>query len=113
MAIAILVACVRAVFSVRYRRIAIGLLLVSCILSLAAWLVSFTRPIHFRWANSTGTVNLLLYGHDGGPLWMARAAARRVLRHELAKRGIPICLHCGYDLRGQTEPRCPECGERI
>jgi len=20
------------------------------------------------------------------------------------------CLECGYDLRGQTEPRCPECG---
>jgi hypothetical protein len=20
------------------------------------------------------------------------------------------CVHCGYDLRGQTDPRCPECG---
>lgn len=21
------------------------------------------------------------------------------------------CVHCGYDLRGQAEPRCPECGK--
>lgn len=21
-----------------------------------------------------------------------------------------LCRNCGYDLRGQTEPRCPECG---
>ncbi len=23
------------------------------------------------------------------------------------------CLKCGYILKGLTEPRCPECGERI
>jgi hypothetical protein len=22
-----------------------------------------------------------------------------------------VCLHCGYDLRGQTIARCPECGQ--
>ena len=22
-----------------------------------------------------------------------------------------VCDSCGYDLRGQLEPRCPECGE--
>jgi hypothetical protein len=32
------------------------------------------------------------------------------LRKVLRQRGIPICLHCGYDLRGLTEARCPECG---
>ena len=35
----------------------------------------------------------------------------RALRKELAQRGCPICLHCGYDLQGQTIPRCPECGQ--
>jgi hypothetical protein len=25
----------------------------------------------------------------------------------------PRCRRCGYILRGLTEPRCPECGERI
>lgn len=29
----------------------------------------------------------------------------------LYRRSRPgICKGCGYDLRGQTEPRCPECG---
>lgn len=23
------------------------------------------------------------------------------------------CVHCGYDLRGITEKKCPECGERF
>ena len=23
------------------------------------------------------------------------------------------CLHCGYDLRGQIIPRCPECGQAV
>jgi hypothetical protein len=39
-----------------------------------------------------------------------RRSARRHLRKELVALKIPICLKCGYDLRGQTEPRCPECG---
>ncbi len=41
-------------------------------------------------------------------LW--RRPIQRMLRQELAARGVPICIRCGYDLRGQTEPRCPECG---
>ena len=35
---------------------------------------------------------------------------RRLLREELIQLGVPICVHCGYDLRGLTESRCPECG---
>lgn len=38
---------------------------------------------------------------------------RRSLRHQLAERGHTICVQCGYDLRGQSEARCPECGERV
>ncbi|MHC4797878.1 MAG: hypothetical protein ACYTF1_14640 [Planctomycetota bacterium] len=38
---------------------------------------------------------------------------QKFLRQELCKRGIPICIKCGYDLRGQTEPRCPECGQEF
>lgn len=32
------------------------------------------------------------------------------IRRELAGRGYLVCVHCGYDLRAQTELRCPECG---
>lgn len=34
---------------------------------------------------------------------------RRHLRKKLIQLGVPICLPCGYDLRGSTD-RCPECG---
>ncbi len=44
------------------------------------------------------------------PTWFTRRAIRRELRVQLTQRGIPICIPCGYDLRGQTRPRCPECG---
>ncbi len=35
---------------------------------------------------------------------------RVFLRQYLAERGYPLCAHCGYNLRGQLEHRCPECG---
>lgn len=34
----------------------------------------------------------------------------RAIRELLNERGFLICAPCGYDLRGQSEPRCPECG---
>jgi len=36
-----------------------------------------------------------------------RRRMRRHLRATLIAGGVPICLRCGYDLRGQVEPRCP------
>ncbi len=42
---------------------------------------------------------------------LIRNRLRRRLRQELVKIGVPICIQCAYDLRGQIEPRCPECGE--
>jgi uncharacterized paraquat-inducible protein A len=33
-------------------------------------------------------------------------------RHEWSD-GHLHCLKCGYILKGLSEPRCPECGERI
>ncbi len=42
-----------------------------------------------------------------------RRPLQRRLREELVARGIPVCIACGYDLRGQTEPRCPECGREF
>jgi hypothetical protein len=40
---------------------------------------------------------------------VCRGKVRAVLRSRLAKRGIPVCVRCAYDLRG-SGGRCPECG---
>ena len=41
-----------------------------------------------------------------------RDRTRRHLRERLVQLGVPICIPCGYDLRGSKE-RCPECGTTI
>lgn len=38
---------------------------------------------------------------------------RIALRSKLNEFGIPICMRCGYQLKGTPEPRCPECGTRV
>ena len=40
-----------------------------------------------------------------------RKPIQRSLRRQLNASGRPICVVCGYDLRGQVEARCPECGQ--
>lgn len=44
-------------------------------------------------------------------MWLSRGRIRRELRQQLIDAGFAICGPCGYDLRGLTEPRCPECGQ--
>jgi len=44
-------------------------------------------------------------------MWLGRRGIERSLRRQLIETGLPTCMKCGYDLRGQLEPRCPECGE--
>ena len=38
-----------------------------------------------------------------------------LLRKKLIEQGVPMCLKCGYNLRGQQaeSTRCPECGTAI
>jgi hypothetical protein len=52
---------------------------------------------------------LAMFG-AGVALWLVRIPIRRSLRESLIACGMPLCMHCGYDVRGQTDPRCPECG---
>ena len=47
---------------------------------------------------------------SGSVKWLWRERTRGWLRQRLAELGVPICTKCGYNLRGQVEPRCPECG---
>lgn len=40
-----------------------------------------------------------------------RRSRQAFIRKKLTELGTPVCRKCGYALVGQTEPRCPECGE--
>ncbi|MCG3127584.1 MAG: hypothetical protein CHACPFDD_02449 [Phycisphaerae bacterium] len=44
-----------------------------------------------------------------------RWGARADLRRKLLEAGVPVCLSCGYSLRGHAPDaaRCPECGRPI
>ncbi len=48
-------------------------------------------------------LGLLMWGRERK--WMGV-----FLRDYLNEHGTPICRECGYDLRGQVQSRCPECG---
>ena len=45
------------------------------------------------------------------PIWLnIRRGAPTLLRKKLLARGVPVCMNCGYVLRGCPGPNCPECG---
>ncbi len=46
----------------------------------------------------------------GLAIWLTRRDIRHRLRAQLAKKGIPVCIPCGYNLTGNESGVCPECG---
>ncbi len=84
----------------------VGGLVFIILISLRPWLNISTSMIG-------GIVGGVTAGSGGvGLAWFWRHRCRRFLRQELLASGIPICLKCGYDLRGSKE-RCPECGNEF
>ncbi|MGE0480043.1 MAG: hypothetical protein AB7Q17_06175 [Phycisphaerae bacterium] len=49
----------------------------------------------------------------GSALWTKRTVVRQKLREYLNRNGVPVCMGCGYCLRGLTAWYCPECGRVI
>lgn len=52
----------------------------------------------------------------GAGVWMTRWSSRRrrrTLRGEVRRRGVPICIACGYESGDIHSPRCPECGAPV
>ena len=76
-----------------------------------ALLLSVRRWVHIPASMYGGIVGGITGGSGFVVVnWIWRHKLRRYLREQLMARGIPVCLKCGYDLRGQSVPRCPECG---
>ncbi len=48
---------------------------------------------------------------SGIAMWFTREDIRRRLRTELVRKSIPVCIPCGYNLKGNVSGICPECGE--
>lgn len=84
------------------------LILSGILISGRHWPIALPRGTEYV----VGGVGFLLFGVAWlfVPDWLANRSIRSALRTELIRIGVPVCLRCGYDLRGQAEPRCPECG---
>lgn len=74
---------------------------------LSIWPLNLVNPflgvlLCYGLSSAVSTLILRVWGHKSFPVF---------IRKELRRRGIPVCMECGYNLQGQVEPRCPECGE--
>lgn len=77
--------------------------------ALAAW----GMPGGFRWWVQMIPSMMLGAGFGLAFQYLYRKPIQLALRKLLNDRGTPICMECGYDLRGLPEPRCPECGTHV
>jgi uncharacterized paraquat-inducible protein A len=87
------------------------------------WLAhEFNQLLHGQQAVWSSTIDARATAIAGFMVYTAPAAvvgvvACGLLNHFCTRRrkadGETRCRKCGYVLRGITEPRCPECGERI
>lgn len=90
--------------------------------SLALWVLAIAASVlaarlFQKYIGSPRWVESLLNGGawvvvSCGVWWLFRRRTRRHLREMLFRLGVPICIPCGYDLRGSKE-RCPECGTKF
>ncbi|MHC5110766.1 MAG: tellurite resistance TerB family protein [Planctomycetota bacterium] len=68
------------------------------------WVLNFNDPI------GLGVMTVVLAGVLIG---LFRRYVRRKLRKLLTGMGVPVCMSCGQDLRGNLHSRCPKCGEEF
>jgi threonine/homoserine/homoserine lactone efflux protein len=75
---------------------------------LAGWLLSFVLWVMEEILHAVG----MLAGFLLMLRWLHRRGTARDLRMKLLASGVPVCLSCGYLLRGLSAAtaRCPECG---
>jgi len=77
------------------------------------------KELIWKWLSALGPVSnplfawVMFIGVGTCYLLVIRKGACRSLREQLNAAGRPTCMQCGYDLRGQIDPRCPECGREF
>lgn len=83
-----------------------AMLFAEWLLHFVAWPDLFERGIRVAAAVLATLVLIRRFHRRGYPA---------LLRRKLIEQGVPMCLKCGYNLRGQPwdSPRCPECGTAI
>lgn len=82
---------------------------IPCHSYLRGYIASLQWPlIYSGWLYAIAVLPILL--SLIAPLFIFRRNVCKYLREELRRYGIPICLHCGYDLTGCPSLICPECG---
>jgi uncharacterized paraquat-inducible protein A len=84
----------------RWSVVLIAVLIAGVVLSLSPGLLP--RAIR-RW--------LLFF--SGSLLFVAWLLSSFLVRAVVMRPGFGFCQHCGYNLRGLTEGRCPECGTDV
>lgn len=101
----------RTVLRQRHRQLALAGLVIGCAISIAL-LIAFVKFLMQWKGNWLGGVTGGLSGGIGfiGANLLYRRPIQVVLREKLNQLGMPICIGCGYDLRGNTSGACPECG---
>lgn len=95
--------------------LAVGILVASVLI--ARWIVKWGlgRVVWNFWLEEC-----ILWAAIIGVFWMVlrmlhRWGAPEELRTKLLRAGVPVCLTCGYSLRGLplSPGRCPECGREF
>ncbi len=81
----------------------IGQVITRWLLRLVVWPPLLEEVLH--WLVAIGTFALTLR-------WLHRSGVEGQLRTKLLACGVPVCMKCGYLLRGLPldSGRCPECG---
>ena len=77
-------------------------------------IVAYVLPPLGPWNNRIMVI-LALGGYTAIVYLMLRRNMPKALRQQLLECGVPVCLGCGYDLRGSPPGagRCPECGKKL
>jgi len=76
----------------------------------ADYVVRFMGLVSQRWLETVISAIALVTGLWWMHNYAVHKPMKQAVREVLQRRGVPICIKCGYDLRGQSEARCPECG---